>query len=86
MVGPKTVVIVVSDGWERGDTTRLAHEMSVLHRRAYRVIWLNPLKGHAGYEPLAAGMAAALPYVDHFLPANTLESLERLKRTLAGLG
>ncbi len=86
VVGPKTVVIVVSDGWERGDTTRLAHEMSVLHRRAYRVIWLNPLKGHAGYEPLAAGMAAALPYVDHFLPANTLESLERLKRTLAGLG
>jgi uncharacterized protein len=86
VVGPKSVVIIVSDGWERGDTTRLAHEMSVLHRRAYRVIWLNPLKGRGGYEPLAAGMAAALPYVDHFLAANTLESLERLKRTLSKLG
>jgi hypothetical protein len=85
VVGPRTVVIVISDGWERGDPTRLAHEMAVLHRRAYRVIWLNPLKGHDGYEPLAAGMAAALPSVDHFLAANTLESLERLKRTLSSL-
>lgn len=85
LLTPRTVVLVVSDGWERGDTERLAHEMAMLKRRAYRVIWLNPLRGHEGYEPLARGMAAALPHVDHFLPANTIESLERLKRTLAHL-
>ncbi|MGI8925360.1 MAG: vWA domain-containing protein [Tepidiformaceae bacterium] len=86
LAGPRTVVIIASDGWERGDPARLAREMAVLQRRVYRVIWLNPLKGHTGYEPLAAGMAAALPYVDHFLAGNTLESLERLERTLARLG
>lgn len=82
LLGPHTVVIVMSDGWERGDVTGLANEMAVIHRRAQRVIWLNPLKGHEGYEPLAAGMAAALPYVDHFLAANSLEGLERLKQVL----
>lgn len=85
LVGPRTVVLIISDGWERGDTSRLAAEMAALHRRAHSVIWLNPLKGRDGYEPLAAGMAAALPSVDYFLAANTLESLERLKRTLAAL-
>lgn len=86
LVSPRTVVLIASDGWERGDPARLAQEMALLHRRAYRVIWLNPLKAREGYEPLAAGMAAALPYVDHFLAANSIASLERLKRTLAGLG
>jgi uncharacterized protein with von Willebrand factor type A (vWA) domain len=85
LLTPRTVALIVSDGWERGDTKRLAHEMAMLKRRAYRVIWLNPLRGHEGYEPLARGMAASLPYVDHFLAANTIESLERLKRTLAHL-
>ena len=85
LLAPRTVVLIVCDGWERGDPERLAREMAVLKRRAYRVIWLNPLKGHDGYEPLARGMATALPYVDHFLAGNTIESLERLKRTLAGL-
>lgn len=85
LLTPRTVVLIVCDGWERGDPERLAREMAVLKRRAYRVIWLNPLKGHGGYEPLARGMAAALPYVDHFLAGNTIEGLERLKRTLAGL-
>jgi uncharacterized protein with von Willebrand factor type A (vWA) domain len=60
--------------------------MAVLRRRAYRVIWLNPLKGRGGYEPLAAGMAAALPHIDYFLAANSIESLAALKRTLAHLG
>jgi hypothetical protein len=86
LVGPRSVVIVISDGWERGDPARLAHEMAVLRRRAYRVIWLNPLKGRGGYEPLAAGMAAALPHIDYFLAANSIESLAALKRTLAHLG
>jgi uncharacterized protein with von Willebrand factor type A (vWA) domain len=85
LLTPRTVVLIVCDGWERGDPERLAREMAVLKRRAYRVIWLNPLHGREGYEPLARGMAAALPYVDHFLAGNTIESLERLKRTLAGL-
>lgn len=85
LVGPRSVAIVISDGWERGDPSRLAHEMAVLRRRAYRVIWLNPLKGRGGYEPLAAGMAAALPHIDHFLAANSIESLAALKRTLAHL-
>jgi uncharacterized protein with von Willebrand factor type A (vWA) domain len=85
LLTPRTVVLIVCDGWERGDPARLAREMAVLKRRAYRVIWLNPLKGHGGYEPLARGMAAALPYVDHFLAGNTIEGLEKLKRTLAGL-
>ena len=65
-------MLVISDGWERGDTSQLAEEMAALHRRAHSVIWLNPLKGRDGYEPLAAGMAAALPSVDYFLAANTL--------------
>jgi uncharacterized protein with von Willebrand factor type A (vWA) domain len=85
LVGPRTVVLVISDGWERGDPARLAREMRLLQRRAYSVIWLNPLKGQEGYQPLAAGMSAAVPYVDHFLAANSLESLAKLKRTLAGL-
>ncbi len=83
LVGPRTVVIVASDGWERGDPTALGSEMRLIRRRAQRVIWLNPLKAREGYEPLAAGMAAALPHVDHFLAANSLAALERLKQVLA---
>ncbi|OAI38595.1 hypothetical protein AYO38_09350 [bacterium SCGC AG-212-C10] len=86
LLSPRTVLIIASDGWERGDPERLAREMAVLSRRVYCVIWLNPLKGRAGYEPLAAGMSVALPYVDTFLPANSLASLERLQRTLARMG
>lgn len=86
LVSARTVVIIASDGWERGDVARLSREMERLQRRAYRVIWLNPLKARDGYEPLAAGMAAALPHVDHFLPAASLSDLERLKRVLAGIG
>lgn len=82
VVSPRTVVIIASDGWERGDVETLRREMRALSRRAYRVIWMNPLKGHAGYQPLAGGISAALPFVDHFLPANTLASFETLRRTL----
>ncbi len=85
LVGPRTVVIIASDGWERGDPAALRTEMAKLQRRAYSVVWLNPLKAREGYEPLAAGMAAALPHVDHFLAAASLRDLERLKRTLAGI-
>ena len=57
--------------------------MALLRKRARSLIWLNPLKARAGYEPLAAGMAAALPHVDHFLAAESIQSLERLKQVLA---
>ena len=62
------VVVIVSDGWEREDTATVGREMARLARCAYAVVWVNPLKGHPDYEPLAGGMRAALPYVDRFLP------------------
>ncbi|MEI6688695.1 MAG: VWA domain-containing protein [Thermoleophilia bacterium] len=76
------VVVIVSDGWERGDVTTLANEMARLRRRCHSIIWVNPLKGSEGYEPLAAGMAAALPFVDTFLPGHNLNALESLAEAL----
>jgi hypothetical protein len=84
-LGPRTVVVVISDGWDRGDVAQLAREMRVLKRRAYRIVWLNPLLGGTSYRPLAQGMAAALPSVDDFLPVHNLESLIRVGRTLISL-
>jgi uncharacterized protein len=78
MVGASTVVVIVSDGLDRGDTGPLAAAMRAIHSRARRVVWLNPLLGDPRYEPTARGMAAALPYVDVFAPAHNLESLEKL--------
>jgi uncharacterized protein with von Willebrand factor type A (vWA) domain len=72
------VVIVVSDGWDRGDAQRLASEVRRLQRRSRRLIWLNPLLGTPGYEPLTRGLQAALPYVDDFLPVHNIVSLEDL--------
>jgi uncharacterized protein with von Willebrand factor type A (vWA) domain len=76
------VVLIISDGWDRGDPAMLAHEMARLQRSCHRLIWLNPLLGSASYEPLARGMQAALPYVDDFLPVHNLASLEDLVRRL----
>jgi uncharacterized protein with von Willebrand factor type A (vWA) domain len=78
------VVLIVSDGWDRGDPEALASELARIHRTARRVLWLNPLLGSARYEPLTRGMTAALGHVDAFLPAHNLESLEQLARRLAG--
>ncbi len=78
LVDARTVVVIVSDGLDRGDTVELASAMRAIRSRARRVIWLNPLLGDARYEPTARGMAAALPYVDVFASAHNLESLERL--------
>jgi uncharacterized protein len=83
MVGAKTVVLIVSDGLDRGDTAVLARAMRVIRLRAKRVIWLNPLLGDPRYEPTARGMEAALPFVDLLAPAHNLESLERLLPQLA---
>jgi uncharacterized protein with von Willebrand factor type A (vWA) domain len=79
------VVIVVSDGWDRGDPALVATETARLRRNCHRLVWLNPLAGTPGYEPLAGGMRAALPYVDDFVPAGTVASLERLGEILAGI-
>jgi uncharacterized protein with von Willebrand factor type A (vWA) domain len=81
----RTVVVIISDGWDRGDTTLLTRAMASIKRRAFKILWLNPLAGSPGYQPLAKGMAAALPYVDYFLPANNLQSLVRVARTLVYL-
>jgi uncharacterized protein with von Willebrand factor type A (vWA) domain len=77
------VVVILSDGWDRGDVNVLAEQMQRLKRLAYRVIWVNPLKSAPGYKPLAAGMAAALPYVDVFLSGHNFESLEELAGAIA---
>jgi uncharacterized protein with von Willebrand factor type A (vWA) domain len=79
------IVIVVSDGWDRGDPALVESETARLRRSCHRLIWLNPLAGTAGYQPLAAGMRAAYPYIDDFLPAGTVASLERLGEILAGV-
>jgi uncharacterized protein len=83
LVDARTVVIVLSDGLDRGDAALLGDAMRRIQARARRVIWLNPLLGDARYEPTARGMAAALPYIDRFAPAHDLESLERLLPSLA---
>jgi len=78
-------VIVVSDGWDRGDPALVATETARLRRNCHRLVWLNPLAGTPGYEPLAGGMRAAIPYIDDFVPAGTVASLERLGEILAGV-
>ena len=80
------VVVVVSDGWERGDPTLLGSEMARIHRAAHTVVWVNPLAGSPGYRPLVAGMAAALPHVDRFLPGHDLRALEALAASLEAIG
>lgn len=72
------VVVILSDGWDRGDPDELAEQMARLSRVAHRVVWVNPLKASPDYEPLARGMAAALPHVDDFVEGHSLASLEEL--------
>lgn len=77
------IVVVLSDGWDRGDPEILRTEMERLHRVAYHVIWVNPLKVTPGYAPLARGMAAALPHVDHFVEGHSMVAMEELARVIA---
>ena len=79
------VVLLVSDGWDRGDPSLVAAEMERLSGLAWRVVWLNPLLADEGYEPLTRGMAAALPHIHDFLPVNNLASVRSLADHLAGL-
>ncbi|MQA33551.1 vWA domain-containing protein [Modestobacter roseus] len=72
------VVVVCSDGWERGGAELLGEQMARLHRLAHAVVWVNPHKGRSGYEPLTGGMVAALPSVDHFVAGHSLAAFEEL--------
>ena len=85
VLGRGAVVLIISDGWDRGDVRVLAEEMARLHRNSHRLIWLNPLLGHEDYRPVTAGMRAALPYIDAFLPANNLDSLLALGHALEAI-
>jgi len=76
------VVLLVSDGWERGDPAVLAREMATLRRSCHRLLWLDPLASRPGFEPATAGLRAALPHVDALVPCGTVGSLEDLARTL----
>jgi uncharacterized protein len=83
-IGRGAVVVVLSDGWDRGEPDELAAEMARLRRCAHRVIWLNPLAADPRYEPLTRGMRAALPHVDRLLPGNSITSLEQLADLMEG--
>ena len=79
------VAVVVSDGWERGDLALLDTELGRLHRQTYRLVWVNPLKGHTGFEPLAGGMRVALRHSDVFVEGHNLAALEALAEVLSAL-
>jgi len=79
------VVVILSDGWDRGEPEELGEAMARLQRVARRVVWVNPLKASPGYAPLARGMAAALPYVDEFIEGHSLDALERLALVISGV-
>ena len=85
VLGHGAVVLVISDGWDRGEPERLGAEMARLQRTAHRLIWLNPLLGSPDYVPQTRGMQAALPSIDDFLPVHNLNSLEELGRHLSTL-
>lgn len=85
VLGWGAVALVISDGWDTGEPLLLAKEMERLQRGSFRVVWLNPLLGVEGYQPLAQGMQAALPFVDDFLPVHNLASLEELAQYLNSL-
>lgn len=85
VLGRGAVVLLISDGWDRGDPQLLGDELGRLKRSCHRLVWLNPLLGSAQYEPLTRGMQAALPYIDDFLPVHSLASLEDLATHLTGL-
>jgi uncharacterized protein with von Willebrand factor type A (vWA) domain len=82
MVTHRTVVVIISDGWDRGDVSLLEREMQDMKRRCKKIIWLNPLLASDNYEPLCKGMQAALPYLDLFLSVHNVNSLIALGRTL----
>ena len=85
-IGRGAVVVILSDGWDRGEPAVLAAEMARLRRTAHRLVWLNPLAADPAYEPLTQGMRAALPHADDFLPGNSLASLTALAELMETIG
>lgn len=85
MVTAKTLVVIISDGWDTGDTAILDAAMAHLRHMALRIIWLNPLLGSPHYQPLCKGIQTALPYVHDFLPVHNVESLRQFGRLIASL-
>ena len=85
VLGRGAVVLMISDGWDRGDVDLLKREMARLKRNCHRLIWLNPLLGAPDYEPLTRGIQAALPHIHDFLPVHNLASLEDLAQRLSDL-
>jgi hypothetical protein len=86
VLGRGSVVLIISDGWDRGDLDLLAREMARLQRSTYRLMWLSPLLGSTEYKPVQRGMTVAMPYVDDFLAIHNLASLEQLARALSSIG
>ena len=84
-VDGRTVVFILSDGYDSDSADEIGTALFQLHRRGCRIVWLNPLKGWKDYEPVAKGMAAALPHLDGFFAANTLESIAALETELERL-
>ena len=78
-------MLLVSDGWERGDPALLAREVATLQRSCHRLIWIDPLAAQPGFEPATLGLRAALPYVDEFVPAASVASLQELAARLGNL-
>jgi hypothetical protein len=85
VLGRGAIVMMITDGWDRGDPELLKHEMARLQRSCHRLIWLNPLLGAPQYEPLTRGAQAMLPFVDDFLPVRNLSNLEMIVRELQKL-
>ena len=85
MLSAKSIVMIFSDGWDRGEVNVLEAQMARLKRKAGKIIWLNPLSGARDYQPTCQGMSAALPYVDYFLPMGAAHDLNRLGRMLEKL-
>ncbi|WP_299430514.1 VWA domain-containing protein [uncultured Meiothermus sp.] len=85
VLGRGAIVLVISDGWDQGEPQQLAFEMERLQKSCYRLIWLNPLIGTPGYQPLTRGLMAAMPFIDDFLPVHNLSSLEMLVEALGRL-
>lgn len=77
------VVVIMSDGWERGDSSLLAEQMQRLHRLAHRVVWVNPHQGKAGYAPVQSGIVAALPYIDDFIAGHSMATFEQALEVVA---
>ncbi|MEJ2166688.1 MAG: VWA domain-containing protein [Desulfobacterales bacterium] len=82
LLSAKDIVMIFSDGWDRGEVDVLEAQMALLKRRANKIIWLNPLLRTRDYRPICQGMRTALPYVDFFLPMGALQDLQLVSRTI----